>query len=220
MLELLAADPRVAELGPRSRARPGEVHVADSLSGLELVGSPDGGSPTSAPAPGFPGLVLAAALPETRVDLIESVGPQVRVHRAARSPPPGSTNARVVCDRAEDWASSPPPAGRPRGLRGGHRARRRPAGDARRARLAAAASTAACWSPGRAAAIRTRRPSSSGRADAGRRWPPSRIECGAGPYAGSRQSPPAPARKVGPTPAGLPRRPGHGEEAAARCAER
>ena len=53
VLELLAADPALAELGPRPE-RAWSVHVADSLSGLELVGDPRG-SPTSAPAPGFRG---------------------------------------------------------------------------------------------------------------------------------------------------------------------
>ena len=51
-----------------------DIHVADSLSGLELPDVraaswiADVGS-----GPGFPGLVLAVALPRARVDMIESV---------------------------------------------------------------------------------------------------------------------------------------------------
>ncbi len=64
----------------------------------------------SAPAPGSRGLVLAAALPATQVDLIESVGRKCdfigRAIAAAEL-----DNARAVCARAEDWAAAPPPAG-------------------------------------------------------------------------------------------------------------
>jgi 16S rRNA (guanine527-N7)-methyltransferase len=59
---------------------------------------------------GFPGLVLAAALPDARVELIESQSRKTavsdRLLQAARL-----TNARSVTARAEDWAASPPPLG-------------------------------------------------------------------------------------------------------------
>ena len=72
VLDLLAADP--ASLSSiRDRRRAWKVHVEDSLSGLELVGAPGRLADVGAGA-GFPGLVLAAALPATRVDLIVSVG--------------------------------------------------------------------------------------------------------------------------------------------------
>jgi 16S rRNA (guanine527-N7)-methyltransferase len=59
---------------------------------------------------GFPGLVLALALPAARVDLIESAGRKTavsdRLLQAARL-----DNARSITTRAEDWAKAPPPAG-------------------------------------------------------------------------------------------------------------
>jgi 16S rRNA (guanine527-N7)-methyltransferase len=83
------------------------VHVADSLSGLEvdeLRGArriADLGS-----GAGFPGLVLAIALPAARVDLVESArrkGATIdRLVQAAHV-----TNARSVIARAEEWAAQP-----------------------------------------------------------------------------------------------------------------
>jgi 16S rRNA (guanine527-N7)-methyltransferase len=53
---------------------------------------------------GFPGLPLAIALPEVHVDLIESSRRKCEViERLAAAAAIG--NARVVCARAEDWAS-------------------------------------------------------------------------------------------------------------------
>ncbi len=81
-----------------------DVHVADSLSGLEvdqLVTADriaDIGSGT-----GFPGLALAAALPRAEVDLIESVGRKCDFMRRAIEAS-GLGNANVVNARAEDWA--------------------------------------------------------------------------------------------------------------------
>jgi 16S rRNA (guanine527-N7)-methyltransferase len=80
------------------------VHVADSLSGLEFeqlakaqqiadIGS----------GAGFPGLVLAVALPKSRVDLIESVGRKCDfIQRAIDAA--GIANARVVNARSEELA--------------------------------------------------------------------------------------------------------------------
>ena len=108
VLELLARDP--ASLS--SITDPDEawrVHVADSLSGLDLVGEPRRLADVGAGA-GFPGLVLAAALPATGVDLIESVRRKCEfIERAADSA--RLTNAVAVCTRAEAWAAAPPPAG-------------------------------------------------------------------------------------------------------------
>jgi 16S rRNA (guanine527-N7)-methyltransferase len=87
------------------RAR--EVHVADSLSGLEVpsLASARRIADVGAGA-GFPGLVLAVALPRARVDLIESVGRKAavidRLIQAAKV-----ENARSVVARAEDWARVP-----------------------------------------------------------------------------------------------------------------
>jgi len=87
------------------------THVADSLSGLEVEALgrarriADLGS-----GAGFPGLVLAIALPAAQVDLVESQTRKTsvsdRLLQAARL-----GNARSVTTRAEDWAKSPPPLG-------------------------------------------------------------------------------------------------------------
>ena len=53
-------------------------------------------SPTSAPAAGFPGLVLAVALPDAAVDARRERRPQVRVHRARRSAAMGLGERAVV----------------------------------------------------------------------------------------------------------------------------
>ena len=53
---------------------------------------------------GFPGLALAAALPEARVDLIESAARKCAViDRLATAA--GLANARSVAERAEEWAA-------------------------------------------------------------------------------------------------------------------
>jgi 16S rRNA (guanine527-N7)-methyltransferase len=108
VLELLARDP--ASLSSvRDPDEAWRVHVLDSLSGLELVGSPARLADVGAGA-GFPGLVLAAALPATRVDLIESVGRKCAfIERAIAAAE--LDNADVVCTRAETWAAEPPPGG-------------------------------------------------------------------------------------------------------------
>jgi 16S rRNA (guanine527-N7)-methyltransferase len=87
------------------------VHVADSLSGLEVpelararrIADMGAGA-------GFPGLVLAIALPGARVDLIESAGRKAavidRLIQAAKV-----ENARSVVARVEEWARLPPSLG-------------------------------------------------------------------------------------------------------------
>ena len=81
-----------------------KVHVADSLSGLEIpelqaasrvadIGS----------GAGFPGLVLAVALPDTTVDLIESVGRKCDFIRRAIEAA-GVPNAQVINARSEELA--------------------------------------------------------------------------------------------------------------------
>jgi 16S rRNA (guanine527-N7)-methyltransferase len=108
VLDLLAGDP--ASLSSvRDPDEAWRVHVLDSLSGLELVGSPARLADVGAGA-GFPGLVLAAALPATRVDLIESVGRKCAfIERAIAAA--GLDNADVVCARAETWSTEPAPGG-------------------------------------------------------------------------------------------------------------
>jgi 16S rRNA (guanine527-N7)-methyltransferase len=108
VLELLARDP--ASLSSvRDPEKAWRVHVADSLAGLELVGAPERLADVGAGA-GFPGLVLAVALPATPVDLVESVGRKCDfIERAIAAG--GIDNARAVCARAEAWAAEPPPTG-------------------------------------------------------------------------------------------------------------
>jgi 16S rRNA (guanine527-N7)-methyltransferase len=106
LLEALAAepDPHTTVSDPQAAL---EVHVADSLAGLEVhelasarriadIGS----------GAGFPGLVLALALPRAQVDLVESVGRKTavidRLIQAVELP-----NARSVTARAEELAAVP-----------------------------------------------------------------------------------------------------------------
>jgi 16S rRNA (guanine527-N7)-methyltransferase len=87
------------------------VHIADSLTGLEVVSLRKAGSIADVGAgAGFPGLPLAATLPEARVDLIEATARKCEfIERTIDAA--GLTNARVVCRRAEEWARVEPPAG-------------------------------------------------------------------------------------------------------------
>jgi 16S rRNA (guanine527-N7)-methyltransferase len=202
VLELLATDP--ASLSSvRDPERAWEVHVADSLSGLELIGTPDRLADVGSGA-GFPGLVLAAALSEARVDLVESTGRKCEfIGRAIEAA--GLSNARVVCDRAETWASSPPPSGG------------REAYEVVTARAVGRLSTIAeLASPlliegGVLVAWKGRRdPDEEAEVErAADRvgMAPERIEW-VGPFACSRHRHLHLLRKVAPTPPGLPRRPG------------
>jgi 16S rRNA (guanine527-N7)-methyltransferase len=82
-----------------------QVHVADSLTGLEVVELREAGRIADVGAgAGFPGLALAVALPRARVDLIESVGRKCAfmTHAAEQA---GIANATVLNTRSEDWAS-------------------------------------------------------------------------------------------------------------------
>jgi 16S rRNA (guanine527-N7)-methyltransferase len=110
LLEALAAepDPHTTVSSPPEAM---DVHVADSLSGLEVeeLGRARQIADVGAGA-GFPGLVLAVALPRARVDLIESAGRKTavigRLAQAARI-----SNARAVTARAEEWAGAGAPLG-------------------------------------------------------------------------------------------------------------
>jgi 16S rRNA (guanine527-N7)-methyltransferase len=88
-----------------------EVHVADSLSGLEVSELRQARRIADLGAgAGFPGLVLAVANPGAQVDLIESAGRRAavadRLLQAAQV-----TNARTVKARAEEWAAVSPALG-------------------------------------------------------------------------------------------------------------
>jgi 16S rRNA (guanine527-N7)-methyltransferase len=84
-----------------------KVHVADSLTGLKVeqlrqaqhiadIGS----------GAGFPGLVLAVALPHVEVELIESIGRKCDFMRRAIATA-GIDNANVVHARSEELATGP-----------------------------------------------------------------------------------------------------------------
>ncbi|HET8862391.1 MAG TPA: 16S rRNA (guanine(527)-N(7))-methyltransferase RsmG [Solirubrobacterales bacterium] len=104
MLELLAQE-RASVSSVTDPQRAWRVHVEDSLTGLDVeeltkaqriadIGS----------GAGFPGLVLAVALPSSRVDLIESVGRKCEfVERAIDAA--GISNANVVNARSEEVAA-------------------------------------------------------------------------------------------------------------------
>jgi 16S rRNA (guanine527-N7)-methyltransferase len=82
-----------------------KVHVEDSLTGLEVpeLRAASRIADVGAGA-GFPGLVLAVALPESRVDLIESVGRKCEFMERAIAAA-GIANATVVNLRSEEWAA-------------------------------------------------------------------------------------------------------------------
>ena len=206
MLEALAAepDPHTTVSEPEAAL---EVHVADSLSGLEVaeLSSARRIADIGAGA-GFPGLVLAVALPRAQVDLIESAGRKTavidRLIQAAEL-----ANARSITARAEELARRAAGAGwRARGLRRGDGAGR---GAARRCwsstRRRCCARTGSS-SPGRARATRPRRPPAP---------PPPRqvgmavrevLPCSRIPASENRHL--HVYRKIAPTPERFPRRAG------------
>ncbi|MBS1893615.1 MAG: 16S rRNA (guanine(527)-N(7))-methyltransferase RsmG [Actinobacteria bacterium] len=81
-----------------------KVHVEDSLTGLEVPELRTASRIADVGAgAGFPGLVLAVALPDAHVDLIESVGRKTAfIERAAEAA--NIPNATAVTARAEDVA--------------------------------------------------------------------------------------------------------------------
>jgi 16S rRNA (guanine527-N7)-methyltransferase len=109
VLELLRED--AASLSSITDDRAWQVHVADSLTGLEVpeLGEARRIADVGAGA-GFPGLVLAVALPAAQVDLIESVARKTGfIERAAGAA--GIANADALNARSEEVAKG---AGRER----------------------------------------------------------------------------------------------------------
>lgn len=104
VLELLAEE-RASVSSVTAPAKAWQVHVVDSLTGLEVeqlrearriadIGS----------GAGFPGLVLAVALPNSQLDLIESVGRKCEfIQRAIDAAK--IANANVINVRSEELAS-------------------------------------------------------------------------------------------------------------------
>jgi 16S rRNA (guanine527-N7)-methyltransferase len=105
VLELLRAE-RASVSSVTEPERAWRVHVEDSLTGIEVPALrqarkiADIGS-----GAGFPGLVLAVALPRAEVDLVESIGRKCDfIERAAREA--GIANARVINARSEEVAAA------------------------------------------------------------------------------------------------------------------
>jgi 16S rRNA (guanine527-N7)-methyltransferase len=104
VLELLAEER--ASVSSVVDERAWKVHVADSLTGLEVselraarrIADVGAGA-------GFPGLALAVAVPEAQIDLIESVGRKCDFMTRAVAAS-GIANARVLNARSEDWAAA------------------------------------------------------------------------------------------------------------------
>jgi 16S rRNA (guanine527-N7)-methyltransferase len=200
VLELLREE-RASVSSVTEPGRAWRVHVADSLTGLEFeqlakarrvadIGS----------GAGFPGLVLAVALPGARVDLIESVGRKCAfIQRAIDAA--GIGNARVLNVRSEDLA----------------REEGREAYDVVTARAVGRLSTLAeLASPlledgGALVAWKGKRDAGEEaeleRAAAALAMRPREIRH-VGPFAGSEHRHLHLVRKEGPTPKDLPRRPG------------
>jgi 16S rRNA (guanine527-N7)-methyltransferase len=102
LLELLA-DPR-APIAASTVGSARDVHIADSLSGLEVdpLRTAERVADLGSGA-GLPGLVLAAELPGVRFELIEALSRKCEFLGDAIQRM-GLRNAEVVCKRSEDWA--------------------------------------------------------------------------------------------------------------------
>jgi 16S rRNA (guanine527-N7)-methyltransferase len=104
VLELLR-DERASVSSVTEPGRAWRVHVEDSLTGLEVGELRKAGRIADiGSGAGFPGLVLAVALPESHVDLIESVGRKCEFIRRAIAAA-GIANASVVNARSEEVAA-------------------------------------------------------------------------------------------------------------------
>jgi 16S rRNA (guanine527-N7)-methyltransferase len=103
VLELLAEER--ASVSSVVDERAWKVHVADSLTGLEVAELREASRLADVGAgAGFPGLALAVALPQAQIDLVESIGRKCEFMRGAAQAA-GIANATVLNVRAEDLAS-------------------------------------------------------------------------------------------------------------------
>ena len=200
LLDALAADP-TAPTTVTDPAQARRVHVADSLSGLVFVQLREARAICDVGAgAGFPGLVLAAALPAATVHLVESVTRKCEFMRRAIDGA-GLRNAVVVDDRAETFAAGP-------GAECFDLVTARAVG--RLSTLAELASPLLA-DGGYLVAWKGRRDADEeaelGRAAASLAMEPLEVRS-VGPYAGSRHRHLHLLRKDGPTPDDLPRRAG------------
>lgn len=185
----------------RDRERARLVHVADSLSGLDFVELREASRICDVGAgAGFPGLVLAAALPAAELVLVESVARKCEFIRdlVARVDLP---NVEIVCDRAETYAD------------GGGREHFTAVTARAVGRLSTLAELASplLAAGGHLLAWKGRRDADEeaelARAAGALAMEPAEIRA-VGPYAGSRNRHLHLVRKARPTPPDLPRRPG------------
>ena len=103
VLELLAQER--ASVSSVVDERAWQVHVEDSLTGLEVADLREAERIADVGAgAGFPGLVLAVALPGAQVDLVESVGRKCEFMRRAAEAA-GIANVSVLNTRSEDLAA-------------------------------------------------------------------------------------------------------------------
>ena len=102
LLALLAADPS-APTTVRDPTTAVDTHVADALVALDLPQVRQAGRIADLGAgAGFPGLVLAAALPAAHVSLVESNRRKCAFLARALAQM-GLANASVIAERAESW---------------------------------------------------------------------------------------------------------------------
>jgi 16S rRNA (guanine527-N7)-methyltransferase len=104
LLLFLASDPQ-APTSVKDPQRGVDVHVADSLSGLQVDALREAARVVDiGSGAGFPGLVLALAMPDATFDLVEATSRKCAfLERVVTGM--GIPNARVVRMRAEEWAS-------------------------------------------------------------------------------------------------------------------
>jgi 16S rRNA (guanine527-N7)-methyltransferase len=200
VLKLLAEE-RASVSSVTDPATAWKVHIADSLTGLEVAELRDSGRIADiGSGAGFPGLALAVALPHAQVDLIESIGRKCEFMRRAIETA-GIANARVRNARSEELAGD----------------QELELYDVVTARAVGRLSTLAeLASPllidgGVLVAWKGKRDAEEEaqmhRAATELAMQPELI-LPAGPYAGSKHRHLHTIRKVGPTPTGIPRRPG------------
>jgi len=105
LLELIARDEHVPT-AVRDPAEAVDVHVADSLAGLEVAALHDATSIADlGSGAGFPGLPLAIARPAAHVVLVESATRKADFLRRAADAI-GVANVEVVHARAEEWGAT------------------------------------------------------------------------------------------------------------------
>lgn len=103
VLALLASE-RASVSSVTEPDRAWKVHVEDSLTGLEVAELREASKIADiGSGAGFPGLVLAVAIPQAEVELIESIGRKCEfIERAAGEA--GIANAHILNARSEDLA--------------------------------------------------------------------------------------------------------------------